>query len=566
MRTFLRVVLALLAASTTANAAPPRAVADVVLRNGNIATMDASRSWAHAVAVRGGRIVFVGTDSEATKWIGPHTRVTDLGGRLVLPSFHDSHVHPVTSGMELLTCNLNEADSADDLYATIRQYAADHPAEKWIRGGGWQLPIFPGASPTKAQLDSVVADRPALLYAADGHSSWANSRALAIAGITKATPDPPNGRIERDANGEPTGTLREDASALVARFAPKPSHSDYVAGLRLALEKANGFGITSLYEANANEEVLAAYKELDDRGELTARVHVALEMDLAKGIAEIPRLVELRRRFSGKRLSVDAVKIFADGVIEAQTAALLEPYVNRPGDSGKPNIEPEALRTLVAGIDREGFQVHVHAIGDRAIRMSLDAFEHARSVNGIRDSRHHIGHLELIDPADIPRFRRLGVIANFQPLWAYADPYITDLTEPVLGPARSRWLYPIRSILVSGAIVVCGSDWSVSSLNPLDAIQVAITRRGLEDTGGKAWIPEEVADLPSMVAGYTINGAYLTRTERETGSVEVGKSADLVVLDRNIFDCPPSEIHRASVEQLYLEGRLLTSADPNRVR
>lgn len=564
MRTFLRLVLALLAASTCANAAPPRSVADIVLRNGTVATMDASRSWAQAIGVRAGRIVFVGTDSEATKWIGPRTRVTDLGGRLVLPSFHDSHVHPVTSGMELLTCNLNEADTADDVYAAIRQYATAHPAEKWIRGGGWQLPIFPGASPTKAQLDAIVADRPALLYAADGHSSWANSRALAIAGVTKATPDPPNGRIERDANGEPTGTLREDASALVSRFAPEPSHADHVEGLRLALKKANGFGITSLYEANADAEVLAAYKELDDGGELTARVHVALEMDLAKGVAEIPRLVELRRRFAGKRLSVDAVKIFADGVIEAQTAALLEPYVNRPGDSGKPNIEPDALRKLVAALDRAGFQVHVHAIGDRAIRMSLDAFEHARSVNGVRDSRHHIGHLELIDPADIPRFRRLGVIANFQPLWAYADPYITDLTEPVLGPARSRWLYPIRSVLATGAVVVCGSDWSVSSLNPLDAIQVAITRRGLEDTCGKTWIPEEVADLPSIIAGYTINGAYLTRSERDTGSIEVGKSADLVVLDRNIFDCPPGEIHRANVEQLYFEGRLLAERSQSR--
>lgn len=547
-------------------AALPRPVADLVLKNGSVATMDASRSWAQAVAVRDGRIVFVGTDLEAAKWIGPRTQVRDLGGRLVLPSFHDSHVHPVTSGMELLTCNLNEAETADDVFATIRRYAAEHPTEKWIRGGGWQLPIFPNASPTKAQLDVIVPDRPVLLYAADGHSSWANSRALEIAGVTKSTPDPPNGRIERDANGEPTGTLREDASDLVSRFSPKPSHADHVVGLRLALEKANGFGITSLYEANADEEVLAAYKELDDRGELTARVHVALEMDLAKGLAEIPRLVELRRRFAGKRLSVDAVKIFADGVIEAQTAALLEPYVNRPGDRGKPNIEPEALETLVAALDREGFQVHIHAIGDRAIRMSLNAFENARKVNGIRDARHHIGHLQLIDPADIPRFRRLDVIANFQPLWAYADPYITDLTEPVLGPARSRWLYPIRSVLVTGAIVVCGSDWSVSSLNPLDAIQVAITRRGLEDTGGKAWIPEEVADLPSMVAGYTINGAYLTHSERETGSIEVGKSADLVVLDRNIFDCPPSEIHKANVEQLHLEGRLLTSAGPIRVR
>lgn len=553
----LRLLLALLLASSAASAAPPRQAADIVLRNGVVATMDATRSWAQAVAIRGGRIVFVGTDRDAATWIGRRTQVTDLGGRLVLPAFHDSHVHPVTSGMELLTCNLNEAETAEDVFATIRRYVDGHPKETWITGGGWQLPIFPGTGPTKAQLDAIVLDRPALLFAADGHSSWANSRALALAGVTKATPDPPNGRIERDANGEPTGTLREDASALVTRFVPKPSHADHVAGLRIALRKANSFGITSLYEANGNEAGLAAYKELDDRGELTARVSVALEMDVAKGIAEIPRLVELRRRFAGKRLSANAVKIFIDGVIESQTAALLEPYVNRPGDRGKPNIEPDALEKLVAALDREGFQVHIHAIGDRAIRISLDAFEHARSVNGVRDSRHHIGHLQLIDPADIPRFRRLDVIANFQPLWAYADPYITDLTEPVLGPARSRWLYPFRSVAATGAVVVGGSDWSVSSLNPLDAIQVAVTRRGLEDATGKPWIPEEIVDIPTIVAAYTINGAYVTQRERETGSIEVGKSADLVVVDRNIFDCPPAEIHKAVVTKCYFEGRLL---------
>ena len=543
--------------STSASAAPPRQSADIVLRNGVVATMDATRSWAQAVAIRGGRVVFVGTDRDVATWIGRQTRVTDLGGRLVLPSFHDSHVHPVTSGMELLTCDLNEAKTADDVFATIRRYAASHPDVPWIRGGGWQLPIFGSAGPTRAQLDALAADRPALLSSADGHSSWANSRALAIAGVTKETPDPPNGRIERDANGEPTGTLREDATELVTRFAPKPSHADHVAGLRLALQKANGFGITSLYEANGSEAALAAYKELDDRGELTARVHVALQIDTAKGVAEIPRLIELRRRFAGRRLSANAVKIFADGVIEAQTAALLEPYVNRPGDRGKPNIEPDALKSLVAALDREGFQVHIHAIGDRAIRMSLDAFEHARSVNGVRDSRHHIGHLQLIDPADIPRFRRLGVIANFQPLWAYADPYITDLTEPVLGPVRSRWLYPFRSVAATGAVVVGGSDWSVSSLNPLDAIQVAVTRRGLEDATGKPWIPEEIVDIPTIVAAYTINGAYVTRSERDTGSIEIGKSADLVIVDRNIFDCPPTEIHKAVITQCYFEGRLL---------
>ncbi len=257
-----------------------------------------------------------------------------------------------------------------------------------------------------------------------------------------------------DAAGEPTGTLREDASELVASHLPKYTKAEYLDGLRLALRMANGFGITSLYEADASEELLEAYAELDRRGELTARVFAALHVDVAKGPEQVAHLVELRKRFSGRNLHADAVKIFADGVIEAHTAALLEPYIDTPGNAGKPNIEPAALDTLVIALDRAGFQIHIHAIGDRAIRMSLDAFGAARKANGPRDSRHHIAHLELIDPTDIPRFRELGVIANFQPLWAYADTYIKDMTEPQLGPARSRWLYPIGSVLKSGGMVV----------------------------------------------------------------------------------------------------------------
>lgn len=553
----------LLAAVTAASAlaAPPRPAADLVLRNGAVYTVDASRSWAEAVGVRSGRIVFVGSNRDAEAWIGRGTRVVDLAGGMLLPGFADSHVHPVSSGMELRACTLNDAATADDVLATIRAYGAAHPSEPWIRGGGWQLPIFPDGRPSKALLDAAVPDRPVLLTSADGHSAWANSRALALAGVTRSTPDPPAGRIERDSTGEPMGTLRESAVDLVGRVVPQPSHAEYVAGLRVALARANRFGITSLYEADASEPLLAAYKELDDRGELTARVVASIGVDPAKGPEQIPHLEELRRRFAGRMLSVPAVKIFADGVIEAQTAALLEPYLNRPGDRGAPTFEPDRLNALVVALDRAGFQIHVHAIGDRAIRMTLDALELARRTNGARDARHHIAHLQLIDPADIPRFRALGVIANFQPLWAYADPYITDLTVPVLGPERSRWLYPIRSVLRSGAVVVFGSDWSVSSLNPLDAMQVAVTRRGPEEAAGAAWIPEEVADLPSVIAGYTINGAYLARRERDCGSIEAGKRADLVVLDRNLFACPTAEIHTGRVRLVLLEGRDVTPAD-----
>lgn len=533
-----------------------------MLRNGAIYTMNAAREWAEAVAVDGGRIVYVGTDSAVKKWIGGRTQVIDLEGKMLLPGFHDSHVHPLSGGLELGECNLNGLETQEQILETIRRYAQQNPAAPWIRGGGWDLPIFPGANPHKSLLDQIVSDRPVYLSAADGHSVWVNSKALQIAGITTDTPDTPNGRIERDPKtGEPTGTLREDAAGLVAQHLPKYTKEDHVNGLRRGLEMANRFGIISLQEASADLNDLEAYLELDRRGELTARVVAAMDIDPAQGVAQIPRLVALRNKFQGKRLRANSVKIFADGVIEARTAAVLEPYVDY-GDLGKANLEAEALKALVTALDSAGFQVHIHAIGDRGIRMALDAYQAAREKNGSRDSRHHLAHLELIDPGDIPRFRQLGVIANFQPLWAYADLYITELTEPALGPARSRWLYPIASVMKTGAAVAAGSDWSVSSMNPLDAMQVAVTRRGLADSTGVAWRPEELVDLAPLIAAYTINGAYVNFEEKETGSIENGKAADLIVLDRNIFEIPAHTIHRANVLLTLLEGREIYR-DPN---
>ncbi len=290
-------------------------------------------------------------------------------------------------------------------------------------------------------------------------------------------------------------------------------------------------------------------------GELTVRVLASLYVDTDRGVAEVPRLARLRRQYAGTRLKATAAKIFADGVMEPHTAALLEPYIDRPGDRGTPLLEPEAFDALARALDLAGFQIHVHAIGDRAVRMALDAFEAAGRSNGFRDMRHHIAHLELIDPADIPRFKRLGAAANFQALWAYADTYITELTLPILGPARSRWLYPIGSVARTGARIAGGSDWSVSSMNPLLAIQVALTRRGPDDPPGEAWIPEERVDLATMLRAYTVNGAWLSHDERTRGSLEAGRAADLIVLDRDLFRIPASEIGRAKVLLTLLDGR-----------
>ena len=529
--------------------------AEIVFRGGGVYTVDAARTWADAVAVRDGRIVYVGTDAGLAMWIGPQTRSIDLQGKMLLPGFHDSHVHLVGGGIELDECNLNGLATMDQVLAVVSEYAKRFPDRKWIRGGGWPLTLS-GGNPHKELLDKIVPDRPVILDAFDGHSSWVNSRALEIAGITKETPNPPRGRIERDpTTGEATGTLRESAARLVILKTPPYTHAEFVTGLRRGLEIANRFGITSVQEARVTAQHLNAFAELDKASELTVRTVAAIGYDNGKPMSQLPQFVEWRSKYHGKRLRATAVKIFQDGVIESRTAALLQPYLGGGDERGWLNLEPEVLKPLAAELDRLGFQIHIHAIGDRGIQSSLDALEFARDRNGRRDSRHHIAHIQLFDPPDIARFRRLGVVANFQPYWLQADPYIVDMTLPVLGPERSRWLYPIRSVAKTGAVIACGSDWSVSSMNPLDAIQIAVTRRGLLEKPGPAWIPEEVVDLPLMLAGYTINGADVNFEETETGSLEVGKAADLIVLDRNLFEIPPHEIHLAKVLLTLLEGK-----------
>jgi predicted amidohydrolase YtcJ len=518
-------------------------------------TVDAARSWASAVAVRDGRIVYVGPDGLPPGLIGPRTETIDLAGRMVLPGFQDGHVHPVDSGTELSECHLYEAETASQAGDTIRAYAAAHPDLAWIRGAGWQLPLFPAANPSKALLDRLVPDRPAFLWAADGHSAWVNSRALALAGITRETPDPPNGRIERDPRtGEPSGTLRETAAELVEAVLPDRTPAELAAGLDSAQRLAGSFGITSVFSANTDEGELRALQLADRAGRLTLRVVAALVAP-GSGDSMLTRLRDWRARFASAHVRPVAVKLFQDGVIESRTAAMLAPYLDRPGDRGTPVRSQAELDTLVTALDRDRFQIHVHAIGDRAIRMTLDALAAARQANGARDSRHAIAHLELIDSADVPRFRALGVAANFEPLWANGDEYLTRLTEPALGPRRNRWLYPIASVVRSGAVVTGGSDWSVSSLNPLDAIETGITHRDPGDTAGPPWNPVERVDLPTMIALYTINAAWALRQEQETGSIEPGKLADLIVLDRNLFEVPAGQIHAVKVVRTLLAGK-----------
>ena len=540
-----------------------REQAALVLRGGEVYTVDAARSWASAIAVRDGRIVYVGSDSLPRGLIGPGTRIVELAGAMVLPGFQDAHVHPISSGVELTECHLHSLTTAVAVLDSIRACALARADRPWVRGSGWQLPIFPRGNPSRLDLDRAVPDRPALFYAADGHSAWLNSRALALAGITRHTVDPVNGRIERDPGGEPSGTLRESAMGLVDRVVPARTRAERAAGLERAQREANAFGITSIFAATADEPDLAAYAEADRAGALTLRV-VAAAYSGAQADSILPRAQAWRTQYATGRVRPNAVKLFQDGVIEARTAALLAPYLDRAGDAGTPIFDQPTLDRLTADLDGDGFQVHVHAIGDRAVRMALDAFAQARERNGPRDSRHAITHLQLIDPADWPRFRALGVVVNFQALWANGDDYLTKLTEPALGPARSRWLYPIASLVRTGAVVTGGSDWSVSSLNPLEAIEVGITHRNPGDSAAAAWNPAERVDLATMIALYTINAAWALHQEDKTGSIEPGKLADLVVLDQNLFQIPADRIHEARVIRTLLEGKTVYEAKARR--
>jgi hypothetical protein len=531
--------------------------ADLALTNGRIYTVDAKRSWAEAVAIRDGRIVFVGSNEEAKTHIGPKTKVVGLDGRLVLPGFQDSHVHPISAGIEASSCDLNGLTTVDEYVAAIKKYADANPDEPWITGGGWLMSAFgPGALARRELIDTVVPDRPVILWSTDGHTVWVNTRALEIAGITNKTADPPDGRIDRDPKtGAAVGSLQEGAGSLVSSKMPLTSDEKRDGGLRYAVKYLNGFGITAIQDAHVDEDDLKTYRRLDDSGELTLHVIGSIWWERDQGVEQIEGMKRLRSEYTKGHVDAGTVKIMQDGVMENYTAALLEPYLIPSKSRGIPMVEPEKLKVAVTQLDADGFQVHFHAIGDAAIRQSLDSIEAARKANGELGHRHHISHLQLIDAADIPRFRELGVVANFQPLWAYADEYITELTVPFLGPERSAHLYPIGSVQRSGAKVAFGSDWSVSSPNPFEQIETAVTRLGALGETTEPLLPEEAITLPEAVAAFTINAAYTNRLEKDTGSIETGKRADLVVLDRNLFEIPASEISDTKALVTLFEGK-----------
>jgi hypothetical protein len=539
--------------------------ADLVFTNGAVYTVDATRRWAQSVAIRGGRIVAVGTDADVKEHASPGSEVVDLRGRMLLPGFQDAHVHPPSGGWEMAHCNLSEDYDLESYRRIIRAYAEERPEEPWVLGGGWSMDVFPRGAPPKTELDALVPDRPVFLTSRDGHSAWVNSKTLELAGITKDTPDPGDGVIEREPDGKPLGTLHEGAMQAVVNLVPETTLKDWIDGLLVAQEYLHSLGITAWQDAivGGHYPSYDAYKEAASRGDLTARVVGSLWWDRYRGEEQIEEFIDQRARGTVGRFRATTIKIMQDGVLENFTGGVLEPYLDAEGEPtqnrGKSFVDPEALKGYVTRLDAEGFQVHFHAIGDRAVREALDAIEAARNANGMNDNRHHIAHIQVIHPDDLPRFRRLGVVANGQPLWAINEGQMLNLTIPFLGPGRSTWQYPFASLVRHGAILAFGSDWSVSSPNPLWEMHVAVNRLpapGYPYSEGTAevFLPEERIDLPTAIHAFTMGSAYVNHLDEATGSIEVGKLADLCVLDRNLFDGPVAEIGEAKVVLTLVEG------------
>ena len=529
-------------------------------------TMNVGQPWAEAVVIQGNKIIFVGDKQSAELYQKRTTQIIESPNGMVLPGFIDTHVHLLWGGIEMNDCRLYDLKTPEQIFQALSDFNNAHPSDEWIRGGGWELPVFPGGNPRKEWLDEIIPDKPVFLSSADGHSAWVNSKALALAGINEQTPDPVNGRIERDPKSKaPSGVLREDAMNLVANLLPLYTKDQIDTGLEFAVKEANRFGITAILDAGtgniaANDSSVGSYDGLDAYRDVTADKKISLRVatsQYANPESWKNDLTQMKkRRFSNEFGRMNTVKIFADGVIEGGTAALLEPYLGSD-DRGILNWHPDTLKMAVAKFDKEGFQVHVHAIGDWGIRSTLDAFDFGLQQNGFGDKRHMMSHAQLIHPQDVPRFKELDIIASFQALWAYPDKYITDLTLPVLGPIRSKWNYPINSVAKTGARIAGGSDWTVSSPNPLDAIEVAVTRREPGQKDGNALYPEEAVALETILRAYTFEGAFSLFMEHDIGSIQSGKFADIIILDRNLFQIPAHEIHSTKVVQTIFNGNIV---------
>lgn len=549
--------------------------ADLVVRGARVYTGDPNRPWVDAVAVEAGRIVSLDR-AQADELTGPRTYVVDSAGGLVLPGFQDAHVHPAFGGREMLHVDLHDLPSREACLARVAGYAEANPHLDWIVGGGWAMDHFPGGTPRKEDLDAVVADRPVFLFNRELHGAWVNSEALRVAGIDASTSNSSDGYIERDpGSGEPTGTLHEGAAhRFHHQHVPPLARSTWEAAILTGQEHLHSLGITGWQDAWVEPDLQDAYQALADDGRLTARVVGALWWDRDRGVEQVADLVERRAAGATSRFRPTTVKVMLDGVAENRTAAMLGPYHHACGahaaaeqrqdpdlDHGLLHVAPELLVEAVVALDRADFQVHLHAIGDRAVRNALDACAAARAANGPRGNRHQIAHLQVVHPDDVQRFGELDVIANIQAFWAQYEPQMASLTMPLLGPDRASRQYEFAKLMASGARLAMGSDWPVTTADPLAQIEVATLRTPPGGGDIEAYLPQQALSLSDAVDAFTFGSAYANNDERDAGSIAIGKRADLAVLDRDVLDPGAGPPSQARVTHTVAAGRLVHCPD-----
>jgi predicted amidohydrolase YtcJ len=534
---------------------------DLIVVNAKVYTADAEGTMAEAVAVQGNKILKVGTTREVQRLRRAQTVVVDAKGGAVLPGFNDAHTHLLSGGLALGEIDLADARTLPDVEMSIRAWTARNPDRPWVTGRGWYYDSFAGGLPTRQVLDALVPDRPAFLTSYDGHSGWANSRALKLAGITRRTPNPDRGVIVKDPrSGEPTGVLKESAMGLVSSLLPRPSRDERLAALRAAIAQASRRGVTSVQNAGVPPDELALYDELRRTRALDVRVYAALSAATDISSEELDAYDQLRAKYPDDPLfKTGAIKLFADGVIESHTAAMLEPYADQPGTRGEPQMGEESLNRLVADLDKRGWQILIHTIGDRAIRKGLDALAGAAAANPEprHGRRHRLEHIETIDRADVGRFAANGVIASMQPYHSLPDPAVMGVWTASIGEERAArgWLY--GTIARAGGLLAFGSDWPVAAMDPLLAIHVAVNRTTPDGVPAGGWLPGERLTLRQAIDGYTRNAAWASFDEHRKGSLERDMVADLVVLTRDIFALPAARLAEAEVAVTVFDGRIV---------
>jgi len=546
--------------------APP-ALADVIVTNARIYTENPQQPWAEAIAIQGEKILAIGDKGAIESHRGTTTKVIDAQGRLVLPGFTDCHIHFLDGSLSLVQINLDDASSLAEVQQRVKNYSTAHPELAWVQGRGWNYTLFGAAGlPDKKYLDEIVSDRPVYLEGFDGHTWWANSKALQLAGITKASPDPAGGSFVRDPKtGEPTGAVKEDTADEVVRHAiPRPSKPQVLAALRRGMLEANRVGLVRAISADGvhveggDFEILDIYDALRQSGQLTVRLDVSMRVQPPALTAEqLSRIEDAGHRYHDDWLTAGKAKFFVDGVIETHTAAMLAPYTDDPSQSGHLLWDPDKYIRSVQELDAHGIQVFSHAIGDRAIRLALDAYENAQNVNHTSDRRHRIEHIEAPAAADLPRFGKLGVIASFQPLHAYPNDDTLKLWAGNVGPERALRGWPWRTVEKGGGVLAFGSDWPIVTQNPWPGVQNALTRETTEGEPAGGWIPKERISLADAIRAYTLGAAFAGHREKTEGSIEAGKLADLIILDRNLFMIEPTEIGKTEVLLTMVGGKVV---------